>query len=274
MNDDDFLRRAVAPFKQVEASAQLRHAVTNPPSPSRLVTARPRLRLRPRPRAGGIVAALAVAVAAVVLVTDAGERRADQEPTGQRLDISGAREVVFDDGLTVDLDELFDSTNFDRLEAMFRDHGVELVIDEVPVNPAADGRVYSMWVEPDTGAEDFEQGVIRLQPGARVYVEVGRADESAGMSGLTLYEVFPEIEAVLNRDDPVATGQALRSLGFDVRWVLIEGAGRGHDVPTPPPDTVVISVLGPNGEWTSIDPATDTLMVEVASPAVADELGH
>jgi hypothetical protein len=36
----------------------------------------------------------------------------------------------------------------------------------------------------------------------------------------------------------------------------------------------VISVLGPDGEWTDIDPAIDTLMVEIATPAVAQELGH
>jgi hypothetical protein len=56
--------------------------------------------------------------------------------------------------------------------------------------------------------------------------------------------------------------------------VLIEAPGRGRDVETPPADTVVISVLGPEGEWTDVDPDIDTLMVEIAAPAVADELGH
>lgn len=71
-----------------------------------------------------------------------------------------------------------------------------------------------------------------------------------------------------------ATGRALDQLGFRVRWVLIEAPGRGRDVETPPADTVVISVLGPEGEWTDVDPDIDTLMVEIAAPAVADELGH
>jgi hypothetical protein len=38
---------------------------------------------------------------------------------------------------------------------------------------------------------------------------------------------------------------------------------------------VVVSVLGPNGEWDSIDPFIDTLMVEVMTSREArEQLGH
>jgi DNA-directed RNA polymerase specialized sigma24 family protein len=93
--------------------------------------------------------------------------------------------------------------------------------------------------------------------------------------------------STIARDDAVATGKALRALGFKIRWELIElnpGAGR-NEPPTkqtkqtrivePSPGMVVLSVLGPNGEGDSVDPFTDTLMVEVMTSREArEQLGH
>jgi hypothetical protein len=92
------------------------------------------------------------------------------------------------------------------------------------------------------------------------------------------------VEQAIVRDDAIATGKALRALGFKIRWELIElnpGAG-ANEPPTkqtrivePSPGMVVLSVLGPNGEGDSVDPFTDTLMVEVmTSPEAREQLGH
>jgi hypothetical protein len=261
---DDEIAAALAAYRAVRASDQLRAAVTRSPAPARG-------RRRPRIVIGGVAAAV-VAVVAVVLATDR------PDPTGvdtgnRRLDLDDAQTVVFSDGTRVRSDELFDAANHERLQALFAAHGAELVLIERPVAPAADGRVFTVTVPPGM-ADDTEPGLIDLEEGGRVEVEVGRADPTAGTAGLTLHEVFPALPSAIDRDDPVATEQALEQLGFGVRWVLIEAPGRGRDVDAPPPGTVVISVLGPRGEWTDIEPTADTLMVEVAAPAVAEQLDH
>lgn len=266
LHDED-LRQALAPYREVEASERLRHAVAHPGARFRRSSARSRLVV------GGVAAGLAAVLTVLLLITRDSSPSADVEAADLPLDVSRAREVMLADDLTVGLDELFDASEHDRLEALFREHGMELAIVEVPVNPDADGRVFSVTVTSGV-AEHLPSGGYRLEPGARLEVAVGRADEAAGTAGLTLFEVFPEVEVAVDRDDPVATGQALEALGFQVRWVLIEGPGDGHDVEAPPSGTVVISVLGPEGQWTDIDPAIDTLMVEIATPEVAAELGH
>jgi hypothetical protein len=128
---------------------------------------------------------------------------------------------------------------------------------------------------------------VRVDAGERVEVTVGRRarpDERVTTQGLTLFEVFPKVEQAIVRDDAVATGRALRALGFKVRWELIElnpDAGqddpptKGTRIVEPDPGMVVLSVLGPNGEWDSIDPFIDTLMVEVMTSREArEQLGH
>ena len=111
-----------------------------------------------------------------------------------------------------------------------------------------------------------------------------RPEERVTTQGLTLFEIFPKVEQAIIRDDAVATGRALRALGFKLRWELIElNPNAGPDDPPtkqtrivePDPGMVVLSVLGPNGEGDSIDPFTDTLMVEVMTSREArEQLGH
>jgi hypothetical protein len=271
VNDHD-ISGALAPFRQVQASERLRVAVTRPaarPFQPSLVRRHPRV-----VAAAALVAVVAAAAgAAVTTSTD------DPAPTGPRteaaggpVDIGEAQAVVFADGTTVSIGELSDVANHQRLQALFAEHGAELVIHERPVAPAADGRV--LWIMADVLGDEAQSHIIPIDAGARVEVEVGRADPAADTEGLTLYEVFPDVEEAIDRDDPVATGQALERLGFRIRWSLIEAPGVDRDIDAPPDGTRVLSVLGPNGQWTDIDPSTDTLMVEVATPDVIDDLGH
>lgn len=266
VNDDD-IRDAVAPYRLVKASERLHAAVIQPPGPSSSVQRRSRIPI------GAGAATIAAAVVFVAMLTISRPGPVDVETRNRPLDISDAETVVFTDGTTVDSAELFDAANHDRLRALFADHGAALVIHERPVAPAVDGRVFTVTV-PAGMADEVTPGLIHLNAGGRVEVEVGRGDAEAGEAGLTLFEVFPAVRAAFNRDDPVATGQALEQLGFQVHWVFIEAPGQGYDVDAPPPGTIAISVLGPNGEWTDIDPTIDTLMVELAPPAVAQDLGH
>jgi hypothetical protein len=264
--DDDDIRDAMAPYKQVKASERLRAAIAQPPGPSPSAH-------RSRIAIGAVAATIAATVAVVAMLTISHPGPDELETRDERLDVSDAETVVFTDGTTVRSDELFDGANLERLRALFAEHGAELVIHERPVASAADGRVFTVTVPPGM-ADETEPGLIHLVAGGRVEVEVGRASATAGNAGLTLYEVFPAVEDAFDRDDPAATGEALEQLGFQIHWVLIEAPGQGHDVDGPPPGTVAISVLGPNGEWTDIDPTIDTLMIELATPAVADALGH
>jgi hypothetical protein len=203
-------------------------------------------------------------------------------------DTAVARSFRLANGTVIDIEEFFDSRNFPRLRQQFANAGATLVIDEIPVNDRAIGRVFSVQMgfgQPP--AANADSSGVRVRAGERVEVTVGRRarpDERVTTQGLTLFEVFPKVEQAIVRDDAVATGRALRALGFKVRWELIElnpDAGR-DDPPTkgtrivePDPGMVVLSVLGPNGEWDSIDPFIDTLMVEVTtSRGAREQLGH
>jgi hypothetical protein len=203
-------------------------------------------------------------------------------------DTAVARSFKLANGAVIGIEEFFDLRNFPRLRQQFADAGATLVIDEIPVNDRAIGRVFSVQLgfgQPP--AANADPSGVRVRAGERVEVMVGRRarpDERVTTQGLTLFEVFPKVEQAIVRDDAVATGRALRALGFKVRWELIElnpDAGR-DDPPTkgtrivePDPGMVVLSVLGPNREWDSIDPFIDTLMVEVTTSREArEQLGH
>jgi hypothetical protein len=203
-------------------------------------------------------------------------------------DTAVARSFKLPDGTVIGIDEFMDASNFPRLRRQFAEAGATLVIDEIPVHDRAVGRVFSVQMgfgRPPTA--NASSSGVRVRAGERVEVTVGRRarpDERVATQGLTLFEVFPEVERVIVRDDAVATGRALRALGFKVRWVLIEpDPDAGPDDPVtrqtrivePSPGMVVLSVLGPNGEGDSLDPFTDTLMVEVMTSREArEQLGH
>jgi hypothetical protein len=199
-------------------------------------------------------------------------------------DTAVARSFKLANGTVIGIEEFFDSRNFPRLRQQFASAGATLVIDEIPVNDRAVGRVFSVQLgfgQPP--AANADPSGVRVRAGERVEVTVGRQarpDERVTTQGLTLFEIFPKVEQAIIRDDAVATGRALRALGFKVRWELIEL--NPDDPPTkqtrivePSPGMVVLSVLGPNGEGDSVDPFTDTLMVEVMTSREArEQLAH
>jgi hypothetical protein len=203
-------------------------------------------------------------------------------------DTAVARSFKLSNGTVIGIEEFMDAKNFAWLRQQFAAAGATLVIDEIPVNARAIGRVFSIQMDADRPpAANADPSGVRVAAGERVEVTVGRRarpDERVTTEGLTLFEVFPKVEQAIIRDDAVATGRALRALGFKVRWELIElnpDAGpddpptKGTRIVEPDPGMVVLSVLGPNGEWDSIDPFIDTLMVEVTtSREVRAQLGH
>jgi hypothetical protein len=203
-------------------------------------------------------------------------------------DTAVARSFKLANGTVIGIEEFFDSRNFPRLRQQFANAGATLVIEEIPVHDRAVGRVFSVQLGAgQPPAADADPSGVRVRAGERVEVTVGRRarpDERVSTQGLTLFEIFPKVEQAIVRDDAVATGRALRALGFKVRWELIElNPDAGPDDPPtkqtrivePSPGMVVLSVLGPNGEGDSIDPFIDTLMVEVVTSREArEQLGH
>jgi hypothetical protein len=203
-------------------------------------------------------------------------------------DTAVAHSFKLANGTVIGIEEFFDSRNFPRLRQQFASAGATLVIDEIPVNDRAVGRVFSVQLgfgQPP--AANADPSGVRVRAGERVEVTVGRQarpDERVTTQGLTLFEVFPKVDQAIVRDDAVATGRALRALGFKLRWELIElNPNAGPDDPPtkqtrivePSPGMVVLSVLGPNGEGDSVDPFTNTLMVEVMTSREArEQLGH
>jgi len=85
----------------------------------------------------------------------------------------------------------------------------------------------------------------------------------------SIEEALPQAAAVIEPDDPVATGRALRRLGIDVRWSLVEdnpgGASptKDRNVAVPPRGTEVLSVLRADGSST-VTEDTRALLIEIA----------
>jgi hypothetical protein len=203
-------------------------------------------------------------------------------------DTAVARSFKLANGTVIGIEEFMDARNFPRLRRQFASAGATLIIDEIPVNDRAIGRVFSIQMDADRPpAANADPSGVRVRAGERVEVTVGRRarpDERVTTQGLTIFEIFPKVKQAIVRDDAIATGRALRALGFKIRWELIElNPHAGPDDPVtkqtrivePDPGMVVLSVLGPNGEGDSIDPFIDTLMVEVmTSRAARQQLGH
>lgn len=82
---------------------------------------------------------------------------------------------------------------------------------------------------------------------------------------------LPQVAAAIDRDDPVATGSALKREGFRVQWVLItDNPDPDGDRPTrqrhlaaPPAGTEILSVLNQRG-GNEVTPDTRDLQIEVA----------
>ncbi len=218
-------------------------------------------------RPGALAAAGAVAVLVAVLVV-----AAPLAPGGGGTALAAMR---LPDGEVVEIERAFDRAQLDGLQAELARHGVVLHVEEVPVDPRADGRVYDVAFPPSARLDG--EGRLLVDEGGLpepvvVTVGTGSAEQRGTSAGLTLYETFPELCDAIDVDDPRATGRGLRRLGFRVRWVLVDHAG--GDVRVPPPGTAVLSVLGPGGELTDVPRDARELMVEVAPRGSAILRGH
>ncbi len=206
--------------------------------------------------------AIAVVIAAVLVVSLA----------LQRNDVALAI-VEFPDGSEVRIDPLFaldDADALADLEAQLSQHGVELVIDEIPVNTQADGRIYG--IEFGAPLRPDSSGRINIPAdaaGAVIRVTVGRGDPSAGIEGLLLFEVYPELCRAIDPFDTLATETALGRLGVAVKWHWLvgepdgQGGGLVQTKPIVPPDGKIISVL--TADWSNLAPAEfpTIVMIEV-----------
>jgi hypothetical protein len=206
----------------------------------------------------------------------------------QPRDTAVARSFKLSNGTVIGIEQFMDPGNFPQLRQQFARAGATLVIEEIPVHDRAVGRVFSIQMDADRSpTANADPSGVKVRAGERVEVMVGRRarpDERVTTQGLTLFEIFPKVKPAIVKDDAVATGTALRALGFKLRWELIElNPTAGPDDPAtkqtrivePSPGMVVLSVLGPNGEGDSVDPFTVTLMVEVMTSREArEQLGH
>ncbi len=126
----------------------------------------------------------------------------------------------------------------------------------------------SVILEQTTGGDSGAGSVAR--GGFRV---IG-PDKRAGRPSQTPYEAFPELAGAIDPASPSTTDRVLAQLGFAVEWIQIEAPGSGRRINAPRAGTIVISVLGPTGQWKGIDAADRRLSVEIATPEVAERLAH
>jgi len=133
-------------------------------------------------------------------------------------DTAVARSFKLSNGTVIGIEEFMDAKNFAWLRQQFAAAGATLVIDEIPVNARAIGRVFSIQMDADRPpAANADPSGVRVAAGERVEVTVGRRarpDERVTTEGLTLFEVFPKVEQAIIRDDAVATGRGAASIGL------------------------------------------------------------
>ena len=236
------------------------------------------------------VAAGAVALGAALAVLLAVDGLVGED---SRKEARAAPALRFPDGKTVDLDEFF-ARNGDpgALKRRLAAYGIELEIRVRPVHPSAAGRVFSLESPPNARWDERHRLVIERGLDGPIIVTVGRAVSEAEAAttteGLTIYEVFPELCEAIDPLDPLATEQALTARGFQVDWQLMKDNPKwrppkgppwkvdpypvppsptiAKEVKSPPRGTQIISVLGPNGDYTSVSRSTKRLLIEISPP--------
>jgi len=113
---------------------------------------------------------------------------------------------------------------------------------------------------------------------------VGGVSLSGGLFGHRgVLEALPQVAAVVEPEDPVATGRALARLGFAVEWRLVsdnpnralpgESPTLERIVASPPTNTEILALLNTDGENTAA-PDARSLRIEI-SPSGSEILsGH
>lgn len=110
-------------------------------------------------------------------------------------------------------------------------------------------------------------------------VALAAAPALASISGVSIDGVFnshssieealPKVAAAVDPTDPVATGRALRRLGFAVQWSFVEDNPGGtsptksREVGAPPSGTQILSVTNADGS-SNVTEDTRALLIEVA----------
>lgn len=208
------------------------------------------------------LAALALVVGVVLVLS----------PILQRNDVALAV-VAFPDGTEIRIDPLFalnDEDALDDFERRLAEYGVVLVIDPFPVNLEADGRIYA--IEFGAPLKPDPSGTVIIPSdaaGAVIRVTVGVGDADAGIEGLLLFEVYPELCRAIDPFDTNATEAALAELGVSVKWYLLvgvpdgTGGGLSQTKPAEPPEGKIISVLTAEGSNLAPVLSPTTVMIEV-----------
>lgn len=176
----------------------------------------------------------------------------------------------FSDGRSVAAAAIDNRRELDELVREASAAGVEIVVKERPVAPRADGRLFTI-AYPD-GARLDRKGrlMVESETPSPIVVTVGRGVPGE-RAGLTVYEAIPRLCSLVDPSDAPGTARALRDAGFEPVFSLVHltgghGDNRAENIEEPPPGTVVISVLGRNGDITDVDPQTRELLVEVGQP--------
>lgn len=220
-----------------------------------------------RVRATGVIVVVCLALAAPMMIL--------------RASPALAGGFTFADGRVVDVHKsLRDDGQLEELRAVLGEHGIGLDVEERPVQPQADRRVFE--ITYPSGAQLDAQGRMVVDDdvaGTVVTLEIGRADTDASASaGLTIFESIPLLCEVVESDDPAATGAALREHGFNITWVLVDfrpypGAenSQATEVSTPPAGTQILSVLDRDGAAHDVPGEERDLLIELQ---VGAEGGH
>jgi len=158
-------------------------------------------------------------------------------------------------------------------------YGLHVRVEGRPVAPAAVGRLLGVQFPREARFDRRRDLVLGKGSRGTIVVSLGvepRAGERVQTEGLSLYEVLPQVERAVRRDDPRGTLERLQKLGFSiaVKFVIdnpdpAADSGTGvKDVTRPPEGTVVLSILNARGE-NAATPQTRSLVMEVA-PADAE----
>lgn len=246
---------------------------------AQLKAAETRWESRRQTRRGRLLAAAAVAATALVAAPAAaltggfdfgGNTPAPGQPGGPPPIV---RDLA---ATTLNVLEVVNEPDGDQaLRARVAPYGLKVRSQGRPVAPAAVGRVFG--VQFPRRARFDSRGHMLLEPNSSGTIIVtrgrrARAAETASYSGLSLFEVLPQVQAAVRRENPRATLTALRQAGFEVKvkYVIDNPDRRGaagatgvKDVASPPAGTVVLAVTNAAGQ-NAATPTTRSLILEVA----------
>lgn len=245
----------------------------------------PQTRRRQRTRRVAVLAVAATTVvAAPALATSdlfdfGGDVPAAGEPGGPPPVVEAPKDPTLNVIAVVDQPD-----GVQRLRDRVEPYGLRVRVEGRPVAAAAVGQLFGVQF-PRQARFDTKRHLV-LEQGSRgtIIVTLGRPAPSGsdvGTAGFSLYEVLPQVQTAVRREDPQASLNRLRDLGFDVTVKLIvDNPDRGavaatgvKDVSTPPDGTVVLSMLNANGQNTATAD-TRELIMEVAPATSSVARGH